>query len=97
MTTGKTIALTRWTFVGKVMSLLFNILGHSHTHLLRYHPWLFSSCAEIVRHTKPKTLTTWPFPEKDDDDDSPAPPQGHRCGALNHGHGTKVSGTDRAP
>ena len=25
-TTGKTIALTRWTFVGKVMSLLFNIL-----------------------------------------------------------------------
>ena len=27
MTTGKTIALTRWTFVGKVMSLLFNILS----------------------------------------------------------------------
>ena len=26
MTTGKTIALTRWTFVGKVMSLLFNVL-----------------------------------------------------------------------
>ena len=26
MTTGKTIALTRWTFVGKVMSLLLNIL-----------------------------------------------------------------------
>ena len=26
MTTGKTIALTRWTFVGKVMSLLFNTL-----------------------------------------------------------------------
>ena len=26
MTTGKTIALTRWTFVGKVMSLLFNML-----------------------------------------------------------------------
>ena len=26
MTTGKTIALTRWTFVGKVMSLLFNIM-----------------------------------------------------------------------
>ena len=26
MTTGKTIALTRWTFVGKVMSLLFNAL-----------------------------------------------------------------------
>ena len=27
MTIGKTIALTRWTFVGKVMSLLFNILS----------------------------------------------------------------------
>ena len=27
MTTGKTIALTRWTFVGKVMSLLFNTLS----------------------------------------------------------------------
>ena len=27
MTTGKTIALTRWTFVGKVMSLLFNRLS----------------------------------------------------------------------
>ena len=27
MITGKTIALTRWTFVGKVMSLLFNILS----------------------------------------------------------------------
>ena len=26
MTTGKTITLTRWTFVGKVMSLLFNLL-----------------------------------------------------------------------
>ena len=26
VTTGKTIALTRWTFVGKIMSLLFNIL-----------------------------------------------------------------------
>ena len=29
MTTGKTIALTRWTFVDKVMSLLFNMLGWS--------------------------------------------------------------------
>ena len=29
MTTGKTIALTRWTFVGKVMSLLFNMLSMS--------------------------------------------------------------------
>ena len=28
MTTGKTIALTRWTFVGKVVSLLFNMLSN---------------------------------------------------------------------
>ena len=27
MTTGKTIALARWTFIGKVMSLLFNMLS----------------------------------------------------------------------
>ena len=27
MTTGKTVSLTRWTFVGKVMSLLFNLLS----------------------------------------------------------------------
>ena len=27
MTTGRTIALTRWTFVGKIMSLLFNMLS----------------------------------------------------------------------
>ena len=27
MSTGKTIALTRWTFAGKVMSLLFNMLS----------------------------------------------------------------------
>ena len=31
MTTGKTIALTRQTFVGKVMSLLFNMLFNIHT------------------------------------------------------------------
>ena len=29
MATGKTIALTRWTFAGKVMSLLFNMLSRS--------------------------------------------------------------------
>ena len=29
VTTGKTIALTRWTFVGKVMSLLFNMLSRA--------------------------------------------------------------------
>ena len=32
MTTGKTIALTRWTFFGKVMSLLFNMLSRLVLH-----------------------------------------------------------------
>ena len=34
MTTGKTVALTRWTFVGKVMSLLFNMLSRLVTAFL---------------------------------------------------------------
>ena len=34
MTTGKTIALTRWTFLGKVMSLLFNMLSRLVTTFL---------------------------------------------------------------
>ena len=33
MTTGKTIALTRWTFVGKVIYLLFNMLSRLHNFL----------------------------------------------------------------
>ena len=36
MTTGKNIALTRWTFVGKVMSLLLNMLSRLVTAFL---PW----------------------------------------------------------
>ena len=35
MTTGKIIALTRWTFVGKIMSLLFNVLSRLVTAFLR--------------------------------------------------------------
>ena len=34
MTTGKTIALTRWAFVGKVMSLLFSMLSRLVIHFL---------------------------------------------------------------
>ena len=42
MTTGKIIVLTRWTFVGKVMSLLFNILSRLVTAFLpRSKPLLF--------------------------------------------------------
>ena len=53
MTTRKTIALTRWTFFGKVMSLLFNMLSRlvitflpRSKHLLI--PWLQSSSAVIL-------------------------------------------------
>ena len=42
MTTGKTIALTRWTFVGEVMSLLFNMLSRSVLALLRNKHLLIS-------------------------------------------------------
>ena len=49
MTTGKTIALTRWTFVGKVMSLLFNMLSRlliTFSQLFFNH--LFSSYSKLA-------------------------------------------------
>ena len=62
MTTGKTIALTRWTFVGKVMSLLFNMLSKMVTaflprskHLLT--SWLQSPSAVILEPKKRKSVT----------------------------------------
>ena len=53
MTPGKTIALTRWTFVGKVMSLLFNMLSRLVINFLpRSKPllisWLQSPSAVIL-------------------------------------------------
>ena len=62
MTTGKTIALTRWTFVGKVMSLLFNMLSRLViAFLLRSKPllisWLQSSSAVILEPPKIKSDT----------------------------------------
>ena len=45
MTTGKTIDLTRWTFVGKVMSLLLNMLSRlviTFLQLLINTPWKFA-------------------------------------------------------
>ena len=57
MTTGKTIALTRWTFVGKVMSLLLNMLSRlvitffpRSKHLLI--SWLQSPSAVILEPPK---------------------------------------------
>ena len=40
MTTGKTVALTRWTFVGKVISLLFNMLSAAAAKSLQSYPTL---------------------------------------------------------
>ena len=62
MTTGKTIALTRQTFVGKVMSLLFNMLSRlviaflpRSKHLLI--SWLQSPSAVILESKKIKSVT----------------------------------------
>ena len=62
MTTGKTIALTRRTFVGKVMSLLFNMLSRlviaflpRSNHLLI--PWLQLPSAVILEPGKIKSVT----------------------------------------
>ena len=62
MTTGKTTALTRQTFVGKVMSLLFNMLSmlvmaflpRSKCHLIS---WLQSPSAVILEPKKIKSVT----------------------------------------
>ena len=62
MTTGKTTALTRWTFVGKVMSLFFNMLSRfviafllRSKHLLI--SWLQLPSAVILEPPKIKSLT----------------------------------------
>ena len=61
MTNGKTLALTRWTFVGKVMSLLLNMLSRLViTFLPRSKPllisWLQSPSAVILEHKKIKSV-----------------------------------------
>ena len=61
MTTGKTIALTRWTFVGKVMSLLFNMLSKL---VIAFLPrskhlsisWLQLPYAMILEHPKKRKI-----------------------------------------
>ena len=62
MTIGKTIALTIWTFVGKIMSLLFNILSR---FVIAFLPsskrllvsWLQSPSAVILEPKKIKSVT----------------------------------------
>ena len=62
MTIGKIIALTRWTFVGKVTSLLFNMMSKlviafllRNKHLLI--SWLQSLSTEILEPKKIKSIT----------------------------------------
>ena len=62
MTTGKTIALTRWTFVGKVMPLLFNmpsrfVIGFLPRSKCLLISWLQSSSAVILEPKKIKSVT----------------------------------------
>ena len=65
MTTGKTIAMTRWTFVGKVMSLLLNMLSRL---VITFLPrskcllisWLQSPSAVILEPRKIKSDTVSP-------------------------------------
>ena len=64
MTTGKTIALPIWTFVGKVMSLIFNMLSRlviaflpRRKHLLI--SWLHSPSATILEPKKRKSVTVF--------------------------------------
>ena len=67
MTTGKTIALTRWTFVGKVMSLLLNMLSRL---VIAFLPrskrllisWLQSPSAVILEPRSIKSLTVSTVP-----------------------------------
>src|SRR5574338_1119368 len=64
MTTGKTIALTRWTFVGKVMYLLFNMLSRL---VITFLPrskrllisWLQSPSVVILDPRKIKSVTVF--------------------------------------
>ena len=62
MTTGKTIALTKWTFVSKEISLLFNMLSRFVIDLLPRNKcllisWLQSPCALILDIKKIKSVT----------------------------------------
>ena len=65
MTAGKTIALTRWTFVSKVMSMLFNMLSRL---VITFFPrskcllisWLQSPSAVILEPRKTKSATVSP-------------------------------------
>ena len=68
VTTGKTVTLTRWTFVDKVMSLLFNMLSRlvitflprSKYCFLQQHGWI--SITKLKRNHKPQVTRSYIVP-----------------------------------
>ena len=67
VTIGKTIALTVWMFVGKVVSLVFNTLSRFFIDFLPRSKCLLisrlqSPCAVILEHKKIKSVTVSTFP-----------------------------------
>ena len=67
MTTGKPVALTRWDFVGKVISLLFNMLSRLAVAFLPRSKrplisWLQSPSAVILEPKKIKSAMVSTFP-----------------------------------
>ena len=75
MTTEKTIALTIWTFVSKVMSLLFNMLSR---FVIAFLPrskrllisWLQSPSAGILEPKKINSVVVWPLMSNNFNSDS---------------------------
>ena len=66
MTTGKTVTLTKWNFVGKVMSLLFNVLSSVVIAFLPKSKYLLisrlkSPSAGILESKKIKSSTFFPI------------------------------------
>ena len=67
MATGKTIALTRWTFVGKVMSLLFNMLSRlvvafpPRSKCLFFSPFIYLlyNIVLVLPYTDKRLLISW--------------------------------------
>ena len=59
MTTGKTIALTRWTFLGKVMSLLLNMLSRLVITFLPYLSIVTLNVNGLNAPTKRQRLAKW--------------------------------------
>ena len=89
MTTGKTIAWTRWTFVGKVMSLLSNVLSRL---VITFLPrgkrllisWLQSPSAVILETKKIKSDTVSTVsPSISHEVMGPVPSRCHELGFLN--------------